>query len=100
MDDLTFSSQEDFKPILNEILSIITSCGYKISYRKTSYKGDQSITGINVFNNFIDAPQIIKDKAKSEEILDNKMKPYTNYLNRIRVTNKRKNKRQPITRTV
>ncbi len=100
VDDLTFSSQLDFKPILNDVLRIITSCGYKISYRKTSYNGDQSITGINVFNNFIDAPQKIKDKAKSEEVIDNKMKPYTNYLNRIRLTNKRKNKRQPITRTV
>jgi RNA-directed DNA polymerase len=92
VDDLTFSSQVDFKPILNDILDIITSCGYKISYRKTSYKGDQSITGINVFNNFIDAPQKIKDKAKSEKLFDNKVRPYSNYLNSIRRTNKRKEK--------
>jgi RNA-directed DNA polymerase len=82
----------DFKPILNDILDIITSCGYKISYRKTSYAGDQSITGINVFNNFIDAPQKIKDKAKSEKLFDNKIKPYSNYLNSIRRTNKRREK--------
>lgn len=96
VDDLTFSSQQDFKPILNDILGIITSCGYKISYRKTSYKGDQTITGIKVFNNCIDAPQKIIDKAKAEQLIDNKLKPYSNYLNSIRRTNRKQIKRQPI----
>ena len=96
---MTFSSQQDFKPILNDILALITSCGYKISYRKTSYKGDQTITGIKVLNNCIDAPQQIIEKANAEKLVDNKVKPYSNYLNCIRRTNRRKNKRQPITRT-
>lgn len=100
VDDLTFSSQQDFKPVLNEILGIITSCDYKISYRKTSYQGDQTVTGIDVFNNFIDAPQKIKDKAKNENQTDKKIKPYSNYLNSIRRTNRGLNNRQPITRTV
>jgi RNA-directed DNA polymerase len=100
VDDLTFSSQENFKPILNDILGIITSCGYKISYRKTSYKADQTVTGINVFNNYIDAPQKIRDKAKAEKLADSKLKPYSNYLNSIRKTNKNQNKRQPIIQTM
>lgn len=93
VDDLTFSSPKDFKPILNDILEIITTCGYKISYRKTSYQADQTITGINVFNNFIDAPQKIKDKAKNESLTDNKTKPYSNYLIAIRRTNRKQNNR-------
>lgn len=89
VDDLTFSSQQDFKSLLNNLLEIIKSSDFKISYRKTSYKGDQTVTGINVFNNFIDAPQKIIDKSHTEKQLDDKLKPYTNYLNSIRRTNKK-----------
>lgn len=35
VDDLTFSSQQDFKSHLNEILSIVTKNDFKLSYRKT-----------------------------------------------------------------
>jgi RNA-directed DNA polymerase len=100
VDDLTFSSPQDFKPILNSILNIIISCGYKINYRKTSYKGNQTITGIEVFNNYIDAPRKIKEKAKQEKLNDNKLKPYSNYLNNIRRTNRSQNKKQPMEPTV
>jgi RNA-directed DNA polymerase len=87
VDDLTFSSQVDFKPLLNDILEIIMDGGYKINYRKTKYKGFQTITGIDVFNNFIDAPEKIKKKALAENQSDKKIKPYSNYLNSIRRTN-------------
>lgn len=88
VDDLTFSSQKDFKNSLNELLEIVLSSGFKIGYRKTLYSGNQTITGIPVYNNFIDAPDKIKDKAKNE--IDGPNKPYTSYLNQIRKTNKRK----------
>lgn len=87
VDDLTFSSQQDFKPLLNEILHIIKIGGYNISYRKTRYKGNQTITGIDVFNNYIDAPQKIREKASAELVTVSNVKPYTNYLNSIRQTN-------------
>ncbi|MFA4851037.1 MAG: reverse transcriptase family protein [Bacteroidales bacterium] len=87
VDDLTFSSQVDFKPLLNDILEIITAGGYKINYRKTKYKGFQTITGIDVFNNFIDAPKKIKQKAAAENHSDNKARPYSTYLHSIRKTN-------------
>ncbi len=89
VDDLTFSSQQDFKPILNEILEIIKEGGFNLSYRKTKYKGDQTVTGINIFNNFIDAPEKIKMKAAAEKLNEGKLKPYSNYLNTIRRTNKK-----------
>jgi len=92
VDDLTFSSQQDFKPILNKILEIIRGGGFAISYRKTKYQGDQTITGIDVFNNYIDAPEAIKIKASEEKLSDKKAKPYSNYLGLIRQTNTRKRK--------
>jgi RNA-directed DNA polymerase len=52
VDDLSFSSDKDFKPLVNQIISIITSFGFKINRRKTHYKvGPVDITGINVRNN-------------------------------------------------
>lgn len=90
VDDLTFSSQQDFSHLLNEILEIVTSNDFKLSYRKTQYKGNQIITGVNVFLNKIDAPKKIIEKAKLE--IDNppSNKPYTNYLESIRKTNRAK----------
>lgn len=92
VDDLTFSSQKDFKPILNDILEIVSSFGYKISYRKTEYKGNQTITGIKVFLNKIDAPKRVQEKSRIEIETNAKIKPYTNYLHNIRKTNIRKDK--------
>jgi RNA-directed DNA polymerase len=89
VDDLTFSSDTDFKPFLNEILGIIIADGYNVSYRKTNYKYGQTITGIVVNNNYIDAPQMIKDKAALETNPDDNNKPYTSYLTAIRSTNKK-----------
>ena len=90
VDDLSFSSQQDFKHLLNEILSIITSSNFKISYRKTQYKGNQTITGINVFLNKIDAPDKIIEKSKIELETKTMHRPYTNYINTIRKTNKKR----------
>lgn len=88
VDDLTFSSQQDFKPILNSILQIIINGDFNINYRKTKYKGDQTVTGIDIFNNFIDAPEKIKVKAAAEKMVESKIKPYSNYMQTIRRTNK------------
>lgn len=87
VDDLTFSSSQDFKPLLNDILRLIKSHGFKISYRKTSYKGSQIITGIKVLNNYIDAPQNIKEKSKAERLMNKKSQPLTTYIKNIRKTN-------------
>jgi|ERR1700757_289514 len=89
VDDLTFSSQQDFRHLLNDILNIVLSGDFKLSYRKTQYKGNQTITGINVFLNKIDAPEKIKEKSKLEVEANAEIKPFTNYLNNIRQTNKK-----------
>lgn len=87
VDDLVFSSSKDFRHLTNPIIGFIKSGGFKISYRKTKYEGDQLITGIKVFNNYIDAPDKIKSSAKNELSSEATHKPYTNYLERIRSTN-------------
>lgn len=89
VDDLTFSSQQDFRNLLNNILDIVKSSGFKLSYRKTNYKGNQIITGIEVFLNKIDAPSKIIEKSKNEIEFNADLRPYTNYLNNIRKTNKK-----------
>lgn len=91
IDDLTFSSQTDFHDKISDILNIITQSGLKLSRRKTFYKGSQTITGINVFLNKIDAPDKILEKVKEESTLgDGALKPYTNYRNNIIRTNRKK----------
>ncbi len=90
VDDLTFSSQKCFKHLLNDILTIVINSGFKVSYRKTKYEGNQNITGVDVFNNFIDAPETIRLKSKDEIVGNMKFKPYSIYLNNIRKTNRRK----------
>lgn len=90
IDDLTFSSQMDFQNSISEILEIVKQGGLKLSYRKTNYASSQSITGIEVFLNKIDAPQRIIMKVDEEAKSDAKFKPYTNYRNNILKTNKRK----------
>lgn len=90
VDDLTFSSQQDFKHLLKDILYIVSSNDFKISNRKTQYKGKQTVTGINIFLNKIDAPEKIIEKAKLEIENKTELKPFGNYLNNIRKTNKKK----------
>ncbi|MGL5891314.1 MAG: hypothetical protein ACRC3B_15600, partial [Bacteroidia bacterium] len=93
IDDLTFSSQQDFRTLLDDILRIITSNGFKLSHRKTKYCGNQTVTGINVFLNKIDAPVGIIEKAKNELKTNAEIKPYSNYLSHIRKTNRKTDKK-------
>jgi len=89
VDDLTFSSPVNFRHLTSPILDIVRAGGFKISYRKTIYKGNQTLTGVEVFNNYIDAPAKIKSKAREEVKAGQTVNaPYSNYMNRIRQTNK------------
>lgn len=87
VDDITISSQEDFKPLLQDFIVIITKNGFKVNFRKTKYEGIQTITGIEVYNNYIDAPLKIKIKAEEEKVLQTANLPISNYIERIRSTN-------------
>lgn len=88
VDDLTFSSSNNFEEHIQEILDIVINDGFKISRRKTNLKPLQNVTGIDVFNNRIDAPAKIKLKVEEESQMDDPAKPYTHYYNRILKANK------------
>ncbi len=92
IDDLTFSSQKDFRLIIPKLLEIVTKSGFKISYRKTLYSGNQNITGLDVFLNKIDAPDKIKQKVNDEKYKNLKSNPIQNYIYQIQKTNIRKKK--------
>jgi RNA-directed DNA polymerase len=92
VDDLTFSSAKSFKHLHQKMLDMVKGEGgsFKISYRKTNYKGEQNITGIDVFKDRIDAPKRIIEKAEAEIAMNADHKPYSIYLNNIRKTNTKK----------
>ena len=89
VDDLTFSSPTDFKHLLNEILEIIIKHDFRVNYRKTKYKKNQTVTGINIFLNKIEAPEHIKEKSRLEIVNNAVHKPYTIYLDNIKKINKK-----------
>ena len=92
VDDVTLSSQTDFKHIVPEIIEIITSSGFKISQGKTTYRsGITDITGVKMLNNSM----IITDKIKASiEKVEDKTSPRAkgllNYRERIKTISKSK----------
>lgn len=84
VDDLTFSSQIDFRNKLEEILDIIKQSRLKINWRKTKYEGRQIVTGIQLNPSRIIAPKSILDKVEQEKSLpEGSAKPYTIYKENI-----------------
>ena len=92
VDDLTFSSQQNFGDKIQQILDIVINDNFKISRRKTEYGGNQTITGIQPFLNKIDAPKNIIEKSKIEIETNSTTKHYTNYRNNILKTNRKPKK--------
>jgi RNA-directed DNA polymerase len=66
VDDMTFSSANDFKIKVPEILEIITR-DYKISHKKTNYSRNPNITGLHPMNNHLKLPKSFMDKLESTE---------------------------------
>jgi len=95
VDDVTMSSQNDFKHVVSEIIGTITSCGYRISQGKTTYRsGITDITGVRMLNNSM----IVTDKietaiAKEEDLTSPRAKGLLNYKERIKALSKAKKKR-------
>lgn len=91
VDDLTFSSQQDFHFLIDQILELVKRSGFRISRRKTKYAKNQTITGIKVFNHKIDVPEKIIKKIDEESLLsDDRQKYLTKYRDRVLKTNRRR----------
>lgn len=85
VDDVTMSSQSDFKQIVPEIVQTITSHGFKISQGKTTYKsGITEVTGVRMLNNSMTVTKKFRN-AFSKEVNENtpRMKGMKNYKDRI-----------------
>jgi RNA-directed DNA polymerase len=92
VDDVTVSSQTDFKHIVPEIIEIITSSGFKISQGKTTYRsGITDITGVKMLNNFMTMTDKIKASIEKEEDKTSpRAKGLLNYSERIKTISKSK----------
>lgn len=94
VDDVTMSSQTDFKHVVPKIIETITSYGFKISQGKTTYKsGITDITGVKMLNNSL----TVTDKfiVAIEKEVDNsspRTKGLLNYKERIKILSKSKSK--------
>ena len=86
VDDVTISSQIDFKHVVPEILEIIASNGFKIHRGKTSYKTDiTDVTGVEMRNNSLGPTDKIKKKIAAEESkISPRAKGLLNYSKRIK----------------
>lgn len=93
VDDVTISSQRDFKHVVPEIMEIIVSHGFKISHGKTTYKsGTTDVTGVAMLNNSLAPTDKLKKRIDAE---DDKSTPHVkgmlNYSKRIKkVSNSKK----------
>lgn len=69
VDDLNFSSQQEFHLLFPQILYIITTGGFRINHRKTHYKiGPIPITGLIAKNNSILIPDELYKRANDPSI--------------------------------
>ena len=86
VDDVTFSSQTDFKHLVPEIIQTITSHGYKISQGKTTYKsGITEITGVKMLNNSMTVTDKFNNAYEKEvDKTTLRAKGMKNYMERIK----------------
>ncbi|MFS4457138.1 reverse transcriptase family protein [Maribacter sp. 2304DJ31-5] len=66
VDDMTFSSPNDFKEIVPNILNIITA-DFKISHKKTNYSRNPNITGLRPMNNHLKLPDSFMEKYRGRD---------------------------------
>lgn len=96
VDDVTISSQRDFKDVIPEILEIIIAHGFKISQAKTTYKsGKTEITGVKILNNSLTVTdKLRRDLAGEIDKTTPKAKGLINYTKRIKKVSD--SKRRPL----
>ena len=92
VDDVTMSSQNDFKHVVPEIIETIVSSGFKISQGKTTYKsGIKEITGVQMLNNSMTVTDKFKNAfAEEKDLYSPRAKGLLNYQKRIRLVSKAK----------
>lgn len=87
VDDVTMSSQSQFKELTPEIIRILREDGYRISQNKTTYKsGITEVTGVRLPNNSMTTTKKFKTKFDNKENLSvATIKGMEQYKNRIKI---------------
>ena len=85
VDDVTISSQTDFKHVVPEIVDTITSHGFKISQGKTIYKsGITEVTGVKMLNNSLTVTEKFKTAfSKETDVNSPRVQGMKNYKERV-----------------
>lgn len=84
VDDITFSSNSDFKSEVPAIIGIIESHNFRINHKKTHYKiGKATVTGLNVRQNRITPSSHIWFKINNQ-VSNEKREILSNYMSRIK----------------
>lgn len=83
IDDVTLSSQLDFKNLLPVIINKIVDFGFVVSSQKTQYKHLLDITGISVSNNYMKPNKKFYENLGIEQSDDSK-RGRMNYLDRVK----------------
>ena len=89
VDDVTFSSHNDFKHLTGNIISIIYKDGFKISRGKTTYKSNTSgkveITGVAKYNNTLGITAKLRKKlSDTSQMKPESISGLISYAKRIR----------------
>lgn len=85
VDDVTLSSQSDFKDLVPIIIQVISNAGYKISHSKTTYKsGITEITGVKMLNNSMTVTDKFRVKFSNEMNSDLTKQGMQNYKDRVK----------------
>ncbi len=89
LDDITFSSLNDFKNISQFIIQTLKKDGYKISHDKTNYRRSNiAITGISLKNRRLGLTEKYKRKlSMTESFSPSQMKAYHFYTQRVEDAN-------------
>lgn len=85
VDDLNFSSQQDFEPLVYEIVGMIARANFKINRSKTFYKkGKVEITGTQVCQNALKPTKKLKAKAIESDRSEASKKGVQQHIERIK----------------
>ena len=80
VDDLTFSSQREFKELVSSILDTLNAGGFMHSHKKTLYKkGRVDITGADKGNNTMRPTKAIIEKMANPNLSEAQIRSYKSY---------------------
>lgn len=84
VDDLFFSSNNDFKDLTNSILLLLQEGGFLINHKKTFYKiGTIETTGVRVGHNYLKPKKELLEKLNDPDISQESKIGIQQYINRI-----------------